>query len=409
MNFPTTAALATSEPNKRTVELAHDLLPLAKVQRRLAGRVAMVPVVELSAYRFRAVIDWIEFRVHLARSTQVQHLQQVLRRHLDRDSHIEPESSAAGNTFAACTIRVQEPASLAVVATLHQDIVDTFGEAAGSRVTAIEISVDAYPRQPADEARWTLLGALQRTIWTGRDIWSNPDSRPRRFGANRKLEKLIPPSREEALKKKLKHDDELLNAIVPEHHLPPVIDGTMYIGAKGDEVMIRIMDKVKDKQHPDGTFDALTDQQKRTRIEVALKGIELPALGITDVPSLPRMKITSIKKRYFQFRLPTFSHRSVISSGADVMRNTKKVWCARTYLRSGIVGLMAMDAASDAFRRAELPRVRPTLKMLTPRMPRIWGGTRLAADFVSWEELNQKVDVAFRQLEKRERTAWAGR
>lgn len=409
MNLPTTATLATFDTNKQIFPLEHDLTPLAKVQRRLAGRVAMVPVVNLSAYRFRALIDWIEFRVHLARATQVQHLQKVLRRHLDRDSHIEPESLAAGNAFTACTIRVQEPASLALVATLHQDILNTFGEAAASRVTAIEISVDAYPRRPADQARWTLQGALQRTIWTGRDIWSSPDSRPRMFGANGKLEKLTPPPPDEALKKKLEHDDELLNAIVPEHHLPPVIDGTMYLGAQYDDVMIRIMDKVKDKQRPNGTFDALADHQKRTRIEVALKRIELPALGITDVPSLHRMKITSIKKRYFQFRLPTFSHRSAISSGADVMRNTKDVWRARTYLRSGIVGLMAMDAATDAFKGTELPRVRQTLKVLMPRLPRSLGGTRLAADFVSWEELNQKVDVAFRQLEKREKTAWAGR
>lgn len=407
MNIPTTAELPFSATGASTRTLPHDLVPLDSTQRRLMNRVKLVPVVDIEDFRFRAVVDWIEFRVHLGRTTQAQHVQQILRRHLPRDSFIRPEDEGPGSTFSICSIRVQEPANLALIARVHRDLTGTFGEAAGSRVAAIEISVDATPRQPSDNMRTTLLGAMQRTIWTGRDIWSNPSSRPRTFGGNRQMERLIPPPREEALEKRLKRDNEVPSALVPGHHRAPFVDGTMYLGARdGDDVMIRIMDKVKDRQRPDGTFDDLPGDQKRVRIEATLKGIELLTLGITDVPSLRRTKLASMKKRYFQFRLPSFSSDDSSRGAANVMRNAKQVWRARTYLRTGIVGLMAMDREAAELRKTMLPGLRRTMRAQKQVKQRTWVGKRLEPSFVSWEEMNRKVDVAFRQLVKREQTAW---
>lgn len=201
-------------------------------------------------------------------------------------------------------------------------------------------------------------------------------------------------------------DSTDLSRMVPDNHVVPFVDATMYIGARDDDdVMIRIMDKVKDKQHPDGTFDALPDDQKRVRIEARLKGIALLPLGITDVPSLRRMKITSIKKRYFQFRLPTFAQPKS-TSAADVMHNTKEVWRARAFLRSGITALMAMDAASADYMQTLRPGLTKTLRARKSSGARASAGRRLAAAFVSWEGLNRKVDAAFQQLHKREETAW---
>lgn len=401
MNIPTISTLRSKKPTARSYRLHHELRPTDSTQRRLLDQKVLVPAINLDAYRFRAVIDWIEFRIHLGRVTQAQHVQQVLRKYLDRDSYIAPENLGEGKTFTTCSIRIQEPSSLALIATIHQDIAKTFGEAAGSRVTAIEVSVDAYPRQPSEEARATLLGALQRTIWTDRDIWSNPDSRPRMaFGRKKKQTVKLSPEPD--------MDGTDLSRMVPENHVVPFVDATMYLGAKdGDDVMIRIMDKVKDKQRPDGSFDALPDDRKRVRIEATLKGIALLSLGITDVPSLRRMKITSIKKRYFQFRLPTFAQPKP-TSAADVMHNTKEGWRARTFLRSGITALMAMDAASADYRQTLLPGLTKTLRARKSSVSRTSAGKRLAAAFVSWEGLNRKVDAAFQQLNKREETAWRG-
>jgi hypothetical protein len=402
MNIPTTSTLRSKKPTARSYRLHFDLLETNSIQRRLRHQKVLVPAINLDTYRFRTVIDWIEFRIHLGRVTQVQHVQQVLRKHLDRDSFIAPENLGEGKTFTTCSIRIQEPSSLALIATIHQDLANTFGEAAGSRVTAVEVSVDAYPRQPSDEARATLLGALQRTIWTDRDIWSNPNSRPRMaFGRGKKMTVKLSP--EPGL------DSTDLSRMVPDNHVVPFVDATMYLGARdGDDVMIRIMDKVKDKQHPDGTFDALPDDQKCVRIEARLKGIALLSLAITDVPSLRRMKITSIKKRYFQFRLPTFAQAKP-TSAADVMHNTKEVWRARAVLRSGITALMAMDAGSAEYRQTLLPGLTKTLRARKSSGAQMSAGKRLAAAFVSWDGLNRKVDAAFQQLHKRQETAWRGK
>jgi hypothetical protein len=113
-----------------------------------------------------------------------------------------------------------------------------------------------------------------------------------------------------------------------------------------------------------------------------------------------------MKKRYFQFRLPTFSWNEHGSGAAAIMRNTKQVWRARTYLRTGIVGLLAMDREAAELRKTMLPGLRMSMRAEKQVKQRIWAGKRLEPSFVSWEELNRKVDVAFQQLVKREQTAW---
>ncbi|OJH42989.1 hypothetical protein IE00_19375 [Paracoccus sp. SM22M-07] len=50
--------------------LQYEPLALSNTQRRLKNRTALVPILNLDEYRFRTVIDWIEFRVQLARPTQ---------------------------------------------------------------------------------------------------------------------------------------------------------------------------------------------------------------------------------------------------------------------------------------------------------------------------------------------------
>jgi hypothetical protein len=180
----------------------------------------------------------------------------------------------------------------------------------------------------------------------------------------------------------------------------------MLLGAKDDDVMIRVMDKVMDRQRPDGTRVDLADNQKRVRIEVTVKGAELSALGITNIASLRKLKLITFQKRYFQFRLPTFSCRANPKTGADALSNMKEEWRARTYLRSGLTGLMAMDAATEAVRAKMRESVQKTLRSMNLSHERTWTERRLAAPFSSWKLLNRKVHLAFRDMEKREATAW---
>ena len=102
----------------------------------------------------------------------------------------------------------------------------------------------------------------------------------------------------------------------------------MYLGAKDDDVMIRLMDKIIDGQRLDGAFIALAEDDKRVRIEVAVRGGELITLGLVGVETLRRFKFKTLQKRYFQFKLPTFSQRQKPLTGADVIQNTKQKWRA---------------------------------------------------------------------------------
>lgn len=256
---------------------------------------------------------------------------------------------------------------------------------------------------PSDEARAQMLGAMQRTIWTDRDIWSDPQCRPRTITGRDGCAVLkLTPKPEEAGTGCCPSD--------PDNHTAPFINGTMYLGRRDGDVMVRVMDKVKDKQRPDGTFEDLADENKRVRIEVTLRGIELIALGIMGIPSLRRMKVASLKKRFFQFRLPAFQVTSSIRSVSEGVQNYREARRAQTYLTSGVVGLGAMETAISKCRRRDRPAQLAALRKqarnmgltLHPRRRK----PRLAPALVSWVEMNRRVDIAFRQLEAREKTAW---
>lgn len=378
--------------------LHYEPLALGNTQRRLKNRTALVPILNLDEYRFRAVIDWIEFRVQLARPTQAQHVQAVLRRFLARDSFVDPEDEGDGNVFAACTIKVQEPPSFALIYAIHQALCDKFGGATSARVTGLEISVDAYVAENTDASRRRLLGALQRTIWTSRDIWANPDSRLRSIWKKKSngVQKLLP---------ELQHDDPRGRRANSEHHRAPFVDGTMYLGARDDEVMLRLMEKIKDRQRLDGSYDDLDEPSKRVRIEVTLKGSELLSIGVTDIASLRHLKLTTMQGRYFQFKLPTFKHDPArgLSGALQAFQEEER---ARVFHATGVMGLSVMDSAVALQRRRSWPGVRKNLKSMNRKGQRTQV-PRLAAPFVAYEWLNKKVSLALRNLHKREDRSWS--
>lgn len=404
MTLPTEAELPYAKTATAPLTLTHAVVALKNTQARLAGRLALLPDVSLEDYRFRAVTDWLQFRMHLGRPTQARYVQDVLRQFLTRDSRIVPLDIGPGDVFSLCTIKVQEPASFARMVEIHQRLVDTFGEASTSQVTGVEFSIDAYPHAPSNTARALLLGAMQRTIWTDRDILSKPNSRPRTiFGDEKAVFKLSPPTDQEAARGRFSRGKERLNRIVPHHHDSPFLDGTMVVGAVEDDVMIRVMDKIIDEQNPKKAAKTLTADEQRVRIEVTLKEGELKDLGVHDLYSLATLKLVALQKRYFQFRLPTFSWRDNPQTGSDVLNNTQEEWRAETYLRSGVTGMVAMETA-----RAEHMAVarKGAKDVLTAMGKQMTPTSRRAANFVSYKALNRKVTDALSGLARREASAW---
>ena len=397
MTLPTIADLPFAKTPTPSLKLSHRLVPVAFNQARFHGRRMLVPDLDLADYRFRALIDWIEFQMQFNRGVQVQQLQPVMLRFFGRNAHIVAEDAGPGGVFTRCRIKVQEPPNLATVAKAHSALVSAFGDAGHSCMTGIEISIDAYPKTPCQIARAKLLGVMQRTIWTERDIWTQPNSRPRSvFGGAKETFKLSPGPEMD-----LNGD----RRTAPEQHMVPVLDGTMLLGAKDDRVMIRVMDKVIDRQRPDGTHLRLTENEKRVRIEATLRGIELAAAGLMMMSSLHRFRFIAVQKRYFRFKLPTFNPRQPISKGVDLAHNRDQALRAETYLRAGITGLMVRETVMDV-RRAQVRRqVNRALKAMG-RPAQKHQAARRAPAFVSYEDMNRRVVIALQHLDKREQTAW---
>lgn len=398
MLLPSDAQAPFLDPLLPTVRLAHTVIPAGMKQGRFANRVVLNPSIELGGYRFRAIIDWLEFEIHLGRGTQVQHVQNVLRRYLDRESFIAPMGKGPGEVFRACRIKVQEPRNFASVWAIHRALVDTFGEAAEARVTGLEVSVDAYPAVPSQSARMELLGAMQRTIWTDRDIWSNPDSRPRcAYGRGKGRTFKLSPSED--------LDGTRGCRSQSEGHRMPLLDSTMYLGAKDDDVMIRLMHKVIDRQRPDGTSKVLAEEEKRVRVEVTLRGGELRALGVTDLLSLRDLKLTTMQGRYFQFRLPTFLSAHTCGSRFPAARHERETQRARAYLRAGVMSLTWMDKgiADNCFTIP--PALLKTLRANNPTSGRA-RRQPIGPTLLAWSALCRKIHLALNDLQQREARAW---
>lgn len=398
MRLPTIAELPYTKTPRPALKLAHKLVPVRHTQARLRWRHVLEPDLDLGAYRFRAVVDWIRVRVAFARGTQRQHLQTILRPFLNQTCKIDAADMGPGDVFTRCAITIQEPTSLARVVKAQQALVAAYGEVEPAQITGIEISIDAYPKTGSQAARALLLGAMQRTIWTDRDIWTNPNSRPRSvFGSSERSVYKISPGPE--------HDLKGEKRILPQQHRAPALDATMVLGAQDDAIMIRVMDKLLDRQHPDGSRDVLEEDQRRVRIEVMIQGAELPAIGLTGMDSLQRFRFITLQKRYFQFRLPTFDVRIPVTRGSDLVRHWSEARKAEIYLRGGVTALMSRDKGWENKLGRFRKKVRSTLiamgKATTKRAVE-----RRAPAFVSYEDLNRKVVDALQTLEKREQTAW---
>jgi hypothetical protein len=78
---------------------------------------------------------------------------------------------------------------------------------------------------------------------------------------------------------------------------------------------------------------------------------------------------------------------------------------ARTYLRSGVTGLMSMDDRATLSEKEAVPMIRKYLKQIG-RDPKAAKRKRLARPFLAHSELNSKVGRALINLNRKQETAW---
>ena len=96
------------------------------------------------------------------------------------------------------------------------------------------------------------------------------------------------------------------------------LDQTFYAGAQSADARVRLMVKTSDRKRP-GSSERLelTADQHRARIEVTLKGAALAEAEFSTLHTLRPEAFRSLRRRYFDFRLPVFDAEGVAAFGLE--------------------------------------------------------------------------------------------
>ncbi|NOV15434.1 hypothetical protein E5S70_04905 [Ensifer adhaerens] len=368
-------------------------------QRRLAGRFALRPIIDLSGFKTRAVIDWLTLGILLERPTQFWWIQTEISRLLGRTPFVVNTLGKERGASVGFDVTFQEPdipKLLKAVAAIGAK----FGLGMEPVVRSIEISVDFRPIVASGLERAKIARVLMNHLLVEPDVTSNLRDRPRTVWGRdeHSVMRLIYDS------KHLTGEENKRFLIETDRDRAPFTDGTFELGAKEAEVRWRVMDKIIDRQNVRaGTFIALDAKSKRARIEVTLDRPEVADLGITFLSDLGDLNFSKLQGRYFRFFLPTFSRQAELHQGA---KSALCVWRDRQralkFSKTGSIGLRAMD---EAFAEQWTELKRQALRDMHERGLRLQRtdrtGVGSAGSFIAYEDLNERVLTALRNLGKR--------
>ncbi|UNK37486.1 hypothetical protein MNR02_13535 [Shinella sp. H4-D48] len=379
--------------------LTYSRVGLPNAQKRLAGRYALCPDIDLGRFKIRAVIDWLAVSVFLKRATQFQWLQSEIAGILGRTPFVKNRLGKPNDSSDSFEVRFQEPEMGAVLKAMAA-IEARYGMERAPVVSSVEISVDFTPRVPGDLERAKIARVLMNHLLVEQDVITNIRDRPRTVWGRdqRSVARLIYDS------KHLTAEENTRFLIETERDRAPFTDGTLEIGAKEGTVRWRVMDKVIDRQNVRaGTCVVLDEAEKRARIEVTLAQPEVEALGITALSDLKHLNFTRLQGRYFRFFFPTFTGDAALDPGR---KSALQLWQDRQraikFGKSGGLSLKAMDRAlaeqqAGIKRHALRDLHRRGLRLPAANRP----GRGPAGSFVAFEELNNRTRTALRNLGKR--------
>ncbi|WP_449396779.1 hypothetical protein [Devosia riboflavina] len=394
MTYGKSVRLLSAKDPTRHFSLRYQNVPLSKGQARLAGRTMLMPELDLKDYTCRAVLDVVTVTFTLSRPTQFRYVQRELEALVDRKPHVEPHLPDPGGVAAVFTATIQEP-TLKLLRECRGVLASKFGEAQEPIVNELEVSVDFTPRIASDASRARMVAVLVRHLYPARDLYGRISTRPRFSWGSTKRQNSFTLKRSQI---KLDDGDVLLNTAGDA--VPPV-DATYYLGHRKVGALWRVMDKVIDRQnHNSGTFVALSEHQKRARVEVRLDQLELRRLGVTALDDLMSLRLARLQGCYFKFMLPTFSAREGNKNMADRHWDRER---ATRFFNAGVVGLRAMDESRNEKRKNHRPDLLRHLRahgIVSPTPDR--NGRGAYGTFIAYGDLNDRVSMALRKLEERE-------
>lgn len=382
-------ALRYFKSNRDPVVLSYRQTALCRSQARLVGRDVLIPGIALDAYACSAVIDWIEIDLRLKKVTQHQWLADAIAG-FDRRPYIKPVDAGAGQESTCFKIKFQEP-DLEELRRIFAAIDRRYGLAEEPVVIGLEVSVDFTPRTPSDEARARMVGVLFRHLAPDTVVFATPDAMPRHsWGVGHRWARV----------QKIGSSSDPYAFAVNDTTSSPGADTTSYFGAKNSDAMIRVMDKVVDRQNTyTDTREVLAAEDQRCRVEVTLKQSKLAALGIRHIGDVSRFRFATLQGQYFQFKLATVRRLDGRAGPVPVYRERQRV---QKFLQTGVSGLAKMDQVLLEHDTAIRPLVRRSLAArgkTLPGRPRTGSGPYGTA--VAYEELCKTVQAALANLSRK--------
>ncbi|RWN25283.1 hypothetical protein [Mesorhizobium sp.] len=384
MNYSTKVVLRAVKDPKRQVVLEYSAAPTTAVQRRLAGKTVVHPVIDLGDYTCRAVIDWVEIDFWFEHQTQFRFVRDVLTPIIGRQPYVEPLDPGSGNVSTEFRVKVQEP-TLDLLGQCERALDREFALQMYGVIHSVEISLDFKPVTSSSDKLGRMVGVLARHLFPDRDFMTVGPDRPR-FLSNRKEPTFIIGA----------------NNLLSSHaDRPAPIDATFYVGRRDGQVRWRVMEKLIDNQNIEaGTWDDLPVSEHRARIEVTLDRQELIDLGINFLDDLRRFNFARLQGRYFQFMVPTFENQF---AGKRPAQKALEIDRWRRFVSAGIVGVIAMEQKRESFRKGARPELKKLLRAKGLKIrPLTRLGSGASGSFLAYKALNARAAMALEKLGHRE-------
>jgi hypothetical protein len=216
----------------------------------------------------RAVVDWIELEVQLARNSHGGHLKNAYKGF--GVSYVKPVNKGAGGAADHFLIRIQNPANYTPIRLLLDSLDADYGITTPTRLEAIEVSIDFF-HEDTDVA--ALRAMTERLMFS---IAPPTFGNPRVYGGNRA---------------------DSLDGVLPSDRIRPIAGKTLYIGNKADDLMWRVYWKQTDDTHEDDgsrVVHQLPTDEWRARAEVRIQGDMLATLGLRLVADLRSFSYESL-------------------------------------------------------------------------------------------------------------------
>jgi len=384
----------------------------------LQDRILAEPDIDLNDYRCRAVIDWIDIRLHTAAKHQAVNLHRFAKQSLINVgsestvfvSGANGETGFIGNEF---TFRIQQPEPQALI-DLFKALVAKYDPDRDTildlPITGVEVSIDFYVKNQAkldpsarDLLRWRMTDLLRRHLKPKGLLTEAERNSPRyftsfngqggaRFFVSNSTTKIPPRQSTEA--KRLGVPLEVLPALRLGSHNKQPVDTTVYVGGKVAPVMLRVMDKSTDRRDPDNNAVVqLRPEQWRSRVEVTLRTVDgaigVPAaVGLSQLQDLFGFEFKQFRKLFFEYFLPTFGADDPMSDLPFPVNVTEE----KVFNRSGVYGLDQLHRSVQKILGARYRK-----KELGTKPVKLHTKGRL----VSYTALNNKIDRALRGLSSR--------